>query len=93
MGKIEIDISALNASILELKALKSKWLSNEVNSPATVGGGGTVNQMKEMASLYVGLHIKMGALLSGTISLLELTKQEYEAADQAVATKMKRERD
>lgn len=93
MGKIEIDINALNASILELKALQSNWSGNEVNAPATIGGGGTVNQMEEMADLYVGLHVKMGALLSGTISLLELTKQEYEAADQAVATKMKRERD
>ncbi|WP_075718710.1 hypothetical protein [Roseburia sp. 499] len=93
MGKIEIDINALNVFISELKTLQSNWLNHEVNSPETVGGGGTVNQLEEIAKVYAGLQIKMGALLSGTISFLDYTKKEYEEQDKAIATKMKRERD
>ncbi|WP_075720542.1 hypothetical protein [Roseburia sp. 499] len=91
MGKINIDVDALDSSISELKALKSNWLNNEVNAPTVVGGGGTVSQLEEIARLYVGLNMRMCGLMSSTISFLENTRQNYVESDQAVATKMKRE--
>ena len=93
MGKIDIDIDALDESISEFKTLHRNWVNNEIDCPTTVGGGGTVNQLEEIARIYEGLHIKMGVLLAGTISLLDNTKQDYVDSDQAIATKMKRESD
>ena len=91
MGQININIEALDTSISELKAMQRNWLDNKMRSIDTVGGGSTVNQLEEIAELYEELNTKMGALLAGTISLLNKTKQEYEMSDLAMATKMKRE--
>lgn len=91
MGQININIEALNTSISELKTMQRNWLDNKMRSIDTVGGGSTVNQLEEIAGLYEELNTKMGALLAGTISLLNKTKQEYEMSDLAMATKMKRE--
>ncbi len=91
MGKINIDIEELDNSISKLETLKDNWLNNEVNPPEVVGGGGTVNELEEIAKLYVGLNIRMGGLISSTISFLKNTRQNYVESDEAVATKMKRE--
>lgn len=86
--EISISILALNNAITSLKSLESDWNSKVENAPETVGGGDAVKELEAIGKVYEDLHTHLSALLAGTISFLENTRQSYQESDEAASAKI-----
>ena len=71
MSEINIKISELDAAITNLQSLKSACDGINTIAPTTVGGGKTVNEIENIASVYKSLNIHVGDMISNTISFMQ----------------------
>lgn len=88
MAEIKINIIEINNSIVKLQALKSKCISNRKNSPITVGGGQTVNELEMIAGQYRAIDSNLETLMANTIAFLTNLKESYITSDQKAAQGM-----
>lgn len=88
MAEIKIQINELNNEIEELKELRSKCSSRKTKPPATVGGGKTVNELEDIADIYVSMNNSFEILISNTISFLENVRDSYVSSDSKAAKKI-----
>ncbi len=88
MATIKVNIKTLNDSITKLKALRDKCNNFDTTSPAIVGGGETVTQLEDIASLYKSLNIHFAELVNNTALFMENVKTSYESSDKKAANKM-----
>ena len=64
MSEINIKISELDAAITNLQSLKSACDGINTIAPTTVGGGKTVNEIENIASVYKSLNTHVGDMIS-----------------------------
>lgn len=81
MGKINIDIEALNESISSIQSLQNRWTTDKKKLPSKVGGGGTIDEMDLIAEAYENLDKNINTLLTSTVSFFENVRDSFISAD------------
>lgn len=90
MAEINVKITEINNAITKLQGLQSKCSSRNINPPATVGGGKTVNELEDIAEVYKSMNTHFGTLISNTISFLQNVKDSYASSDAKAAQGIKK---
>lgn len=88
MSEINLKITEINNVITKLQALQSKSSSMNTASPATVGGGKTVNELEDIADTYKKLNNCLEDLISNTVSFLQNIKDSFVSSDTEAANKI-----
>ena len=85
MSEINVKIVELDNAITKLQGLQKKCTSRNTTPPTTVGGGKTINELEEIASIYKSLNTDFSGLISYTIAFMQKVKNYYLSADQKSA--------
>lgn len=88
MAEINVNVTEINNAITKLQGLQSECNSRNTTSPATVGGGKTVNELEDIANVYKKLNTHFEDLLLNTISFLQNVRDSYTASDTKAANKI-----
>ena len=88
VSEINIKISELDVAIANLQSLK--FACDGMNSivPTTVGGGKTVNEIENIASVYKSLNTCVGDMISNTISFMQNIRASFITSDSNAASKI-----
>lgn len=88
MSEINIKISELDAAITNLQSLKSACDGINTIAPTTVGGGKTVNEIENIASVYKSLNTHVGDMISNTIYFMQNIRASFITSDSNAAGKI-----
>lgn len=85
MAEINVKITEINNEITKLQNLRTRCDSINTAVPSTVGGGQTVNELENIATVYKTMNRELGELISNTISFLQNVRDSYVFSDAKAA--------